>query len=59
LRQSKWTIDEVILAVDVYFKIEDKKDITKNNPLIIELSHIYAICLYIIVTSVRIQYLGI
>jgi predicted HNH restriction endonuclease len=39
MRQPRWTIDETILAVDTYFEIGDVKKITKDNPLVRELSN--------------------
>lgn len=38
MRQPKWLTDEVILAIDAYYRINDVKDITKNNRVVIELS---------------------
>lgn len=40
MRQPKWTIDEVILAVNTYFEIGDVRKITLDNPLVIELSEL-------------------
>ncbi|MDH7578821.1 MAG: hypothetical protein QHH75_13640 [Bacillota bacterium] len=38
MRQPKWTIDEVILAVNTYFEIGDVRKVAIDNPLVIELS---------------------
>jgi predicted HNH restriction endonuclease len=38
MRQPKWTLDEVILAVNAYFEIGDVRKVTLDNPLVIELS---------------------
>lgn len=38
MRPPKWTIDEVILTVDAYFKIGSQNYITNNNPFVVELS---------------------
>ena len=38
MRQPKWTLDEVILAVNTYFEIGDVKKVTSDNLLVIELS---------------------
>lgn len=39
MRNPKWTVDELILALDVYFMLEPK-DIVPSNPAIIELSEL-------------------
>ena len=38
-RNPKWHRDEIILALDLYFD-KDRGSIDKNNPRIIELSHL-------------------
>lgn len=40
MRQPKWTIDEVMLAVNAYFEIGDVRKITLTNPHVIELSEL-------------------
>lgn len=40
MRQPKWNIDEVLLAVDTYLEIQDTRKITPDNPKVIELSEI-------------------
>lgn len=39
MRNPAWTVDELILALDVYFTLEHK-DITVSNPAVIELSEL-------------------
>jgi hypothetical protein len=38
MRQPRWNIDEVLLAVNTYFEIGDTRNIIPDNPLVIELS---------------------